>query len=89
MELVSKKIGIGFQKNLYRKKYWNWFQKKLSLLVSEKNGIEKSFGFGIEKKWYWKKISDSFSFIFWVSSHTDGQWAGRWTGGYGCENSNY
>ena len=37
----------------------------------EKNGIEKSIGFGIEKIWYRKKVLDSVSFRFWVSSHTD------------------
>ena len=51
--------------------------------VSKKFGIGKSIGFGIEniwyrkkywiryrKIWYRKKVSDSVSFRFWVSSHT-------------------
>ena len=38
--------------------------------VLKKFGIEKSIGFGIKKIWYRKKVSDSVSFRFWVSSHT-------------------
>ena len=51
---VSKKFGI----------------EKVSDSVSKKLGIEKSIGFGIEKNWYRKKVSDSVSLRFWVSSHT-------------------
>jgi len=51
---VSKKFGIA----------------KVSDSVSEKIGIEKSIGIGIQNIWYQKKDSDSFSFRFWVSSHT-------------------
>ena len=38
--------------------------------VSEKNGIEKSIGFGIGKNLVSEKVSDSVLFRFWVSSHT-------------------
>ena len=44
--------------------------EKVSDSVSKKIGIGKSIGFGIEKNWYRKKVSDSVSFRFWVSSHT-------------------
>ena len=49
--------------------------KKVSDSVSKKNGIGKKF-----------RIRFLLYFGF---RHTHGQWAGRWTGGYGCENSNY
>ena len=42
----------------------------VSDLVSKKIGIEKSIGFGIGKIWFRKKVSDSVSFRFLVSSHT-------------------
>ena len=51
----------------YRK---NLVSKKVSDSVSKKLGIEKSIGFGIGKIWYRKKVSDSVSLRFWVSSHT-------------------
>ena len=38
--------------------------------VSEEIGIGKSIGFGIGKNWFRKKVSDSVSVRFWVSSHT-------------------
>ena len=40
-------IGIGFEKNWYRKKYRYRFRKNF--------GIGKSFGIGFEKIWYRKK----------------------------------
>ena len=40
-------IGIGFENF--------WFQKKVSVSVSKKIGIEKSIGIGFEKFWYRKK----------------------------------
>ena len=59
-----------------------WY-KKVSDSVSKKFGIEKSVGFDIVKIWYRdkyrtqyqknlvsKKVLDSVSFRFWVSSHT-------------------
>ena len=62
--LVSKKVSVLVsEKFWYRKKYRYWYRKKI--------GIEKSIGIGIEKNWYRKKVSDSVSFRFWVSSHTD------------------
>ena len=67
-EPVSKKIGtekslgIGLEKNEYR--------KKVSESVSKNFGTEKSLGIGLEKIWYRKIVSESVSFIFWVSSHT-------------------
>ena len=60
---IEKSIGIGIGKILVLKKYRYWYRKKI--------GIEKSIGIGIEKNWYRKKVSDSVSFRFWVSSHTD------------------
>ena len=39
--------------------------------VSKLLGFEKSIGFGIGKNWYRKKVLDSISFRFWVSSHID------------------
>ena len=51
----------------YRK---NLVSKKVSDSVLKISGIGKSFGFGIENIWYRKKVSDSVSFRFWVSSHT-------------------
>ena len=42
-------------------------------MVSIKFGIDKSIRFGIGKIWFWKKVSDSVSFRFWVSSHTLGK----------------
>ena len=44
--------------------------KEVSDLVSKKVGIEKRIGFGIGQIWYLKKVSDSVSFRFGVSSHT-------------------
>ena len=41
--------------------------------VSKKFGTEKSPGTGLGKFWYQKKVSESVSFIFWVSSHTGGE----------------
>ena len=72
---IGKSIGIGFEKN-----YRYWYLKKMALKkvsdsVSKKNGIGKKF-----------RIRFLLYFGF---RHTHGQWAGRWTGGYGCENSNY
>ena len=55
-------IGIGFETFPF---FW-----MVSDSVSKKFGIEKSIRFGIEKCWYQKKVSDSVSFRFWVSSHT-------------------
>ena len=52
----------------YRK---NLVSKKVSDSVLKIFGIGKSIGFGIGKIWYRKKVSDSVSFRFWVSSHTD------------------
>ena len=40
--------------------------KKVSVSVSKNFGIKKSIGIGFEK------FLDSFSFKFWVSSHTGG-----------------
>ena len=55
-------IGIGFEKNWYRKSigigfenFWYW--KKVSVLVSKKFGIEKSIGIGIGKILVSKKVS--------------------------------
>ena len=55
-------IGIGFEKNWYRKSigigFENfWYQKKVSVLVSKKFGIEKSIGIGIGKILVSKKVS--------------------------------
>ena len=55
-------IGIGFEKNWYRKKYRYRFRKflvseKVSVLVSKKFGIEKSIGIGIGKILVSKKVS--------------------------------
>ena len=44
---IEKSIGIGFEKNWYRKKYRYRFRR---ILVSK-----KSFGIGFEKIWYRKK----------------------------------
>jgi len=44
--------------------------EKVSDSVLKIFGIGKSIGFGIGKIWYRKKVSDSVSFRFWVSSHT-------------------
>ena len=55
--------------------------KKVSVSVSEKFGIEKSIGFGIEKFWYRKKVSVSVSFRFLVSSLTAYKWDGGMDGG--------
>ena len=73
---IEKSIGFGIENIRYRKKYRiryrkNLVSKKVSDSVSEKIGIGKSIGFGIGKIWYWKKVSDSVSFRFWVSSHTE------------------
>ena len=51
---IKKSIGIGFEKNWYRKKYRYRFRKilvskKVSVLVSKKFGIDKSIGIGFEK----------------------------------------
>ena len=46
--------------------FFRWFRFR----YRKKFGIEKSIGFGIEKNWYRKKVSDSVSLRFWVSSHT-------------------
>ena len=65
--LVSKKIGI--QKSIgidFEKKIGI---EKVSDSVSTNSGNEKSIGIG--KKLVSKKVSDSVSFRFWVSSHTD------------------
>ena len=55
-------IGIGFEKNWYRKSigigfenFWYW--KKVSVLVSKKFGIEKSIGIGIGQILVSKKVS--------------------------------
>ena len=55
-------IGIGFEKNWYRKSigigFENfWYRKKVSVLVSKKFGIEKSIGIGIGKILVSKKVS--------------------------------
>ena len=44
--------------------HWDLVLKKVSDSVAKKIGFEKSIGFGI------KKVLDSVSFRFWVSSHT-------------------
>ena len=44
--------------------------KKVSDSVLKISGIGKSIGFGIERIRYRKKVSDSVSFRFGVSSHT-------------------
>ena len=44
---TGKSIGIGFEKNWHRKKYWYRYLKKI--------GIEKSIGISIGKNWYGKK----------------------------------
>jgi hypothetical protein len=62
--VVSKKVSDSVSKKI-------GFEKKVSDSVLEKFGIKKSIGFGIEEIWYRKKVSDSVSFRFWVSSHTD------------------
>ena len=67
---IEKSIGIGFVKFWYRKKYRYRYRKKI--------GIEKSIGFGIGKIWYRKKVSDSVSFRFWVSSHTEAKLVFIW-----------
>ena len=59
-------IGIGFEKNWYRKSigigFENfWYRKKVSVLVSKKFGIEKSIGIGIGKNLVSKNVSDSVS----------------------------
>ena len=45
---IEKSIGIGFEKN--------WYRKKVSVSVSKFFGIEKSIGIGFEKKLVLKKI---------------------------------
>ena len=51
----------------------NLVSKKVSGSILNKFGIEKSIGFGIGTIWYRKKVSDSVSFRFWVSSHTESE----------------
>ena len=58
----EKSIGIGFEKFWFRKKYRYRFRK---FLVSEKVSLSVSEKIGIGKK-----VSDSVSFKFKVSSHT-------------------
>jgi len=58
---IEKSIGIGFEKNWYRKKYRYRFRfflvsEKVSVSVSKIFGIEKSIGIGFEKKIGIKKI---------------------------------
>ena len=52
--------------------------EKVLVLVSK-----KSIAIGIGKKFRIRFL------LYFGFRHTHGQWAGRWTGGYGCENSNY
>ena len=61
--LVSKKVSVSVSEK-------KLVSKKVSDSVSKIFGIGKSIGFGIGKIWYRKKVSDSVSFRFWVSSHT-------------------
>ena len=70
---ISIGVGFGFGKG-FEKKVSDSVSKifgieKISVLVSEKNGIEKSFGFGIKNFWFRKKVLDSvlvrFSVTHW------------------------
>ena len=58
---IGKGIGIGFEKNWYRKKYRYWFRKflvskKYRYRFQKKIGIEKSISIGFEKFWSQKSI---------------------------------
>ena len=67
-------MSVSVSEKVLKKKYRIRYQKflalkKISVLVSEKNGIEKSFGFGIKNFWFRKKVLDSvlvrFSVTHW------------------------
>ena len=69
-------IGFGIEEIWYRKKYRIRYRKKIGIekvldSISEIFGIGKSIGFDIGNIWYRKKDSDTVSFRFWVSSHTE------------------
>ena len=61
-------LFFWWYRNRYRK---NLVPKKVPEPVSDFFGTEKSLGTGLGKFWYRKKVSESVSFRFWVSSHTD------------------
>ena len=69
-------IGTGLEKKLVPEKVPESVSEKFGTEKSlgiglEKNEYRKSLGIGLEKIWYRKKVSESVSFRFWVSSHTD------------------